>query len=357
MRINNKLKLAAFAFLNCLAGQSLADTSLKIYGQGHLSYDRVDDGINTHSLVASSSSRLGVTMVHPISDSLEVLFQIESGVDLTGEGTNDGNGPSNSNGQIFTKGRPSFVGLRGNMGTVLIGHMPALDEWANDYNHFADQVGDLGNLWEASGIPGRLDDVIYYKTPDLAGATVAVTYAPDQSANDDDILIVNAEMGWDNFYLTTAYTQIGQGTVSNDDHTGLAVLLSYNVGGASIGVGYQSEQDIQGIAGNDRDSYTIGASYPIGKKGKIKAQYAISESDTADSDAEQFAIGYDYSLDANNVIYIAVAFMDNDNNVAFSVNGKGHGDKITPQVGEDMTAVSIGIVSKFDASLDKLLKL
>lgn len=83
-----------------------------------------------------------------------MIFQYETGVVLTAQGFNDVDGDTNSEGQILTNGLENHVGLRGDFGKILIGYIPAHNQWANDYNLFADQVGDLGNLWEGSGVAG-----------------------------------------------------------------------------------------------------------------------------------------------------------------------------------------------------------
>lgn len=355
--LNNSKFTVLISLLHLLSlSAAHGQTTLNLYGQGHLSFDNVDDGTDTTTHIASSSSRFGVTGNYAISDSLKVIFQYESGVDLTGEGENDGNGDAVSGGQIFTKTRPSYLGLEGTFGKVLLGHWNALDQWANDHNLFADQIGDLGNLWEGSGIPGRLDDVIFYETPDLNGFNVGVTFRPDEEAEDDSILIVKSNYTLKNLKLGFAYTNIQQGIQVSDDHVGIAFVGGYYAEGYSVSAGYQTEQAIGGVSGNDRDSYVFGGSLNVGKSGKIKGQYAVSNSDNVDADATQIAIGYDYTLDENNTVYIAYARMENDANINFSVNGKGHGDKIIPAIGNDMNAISVGIVSKFDVSLDSLFR-
>lgn len=321
---------------------------VNIYGLGHLSADNVNDDLTSSVYVTSNSSRLGFNGEFTLDDNLNVIFQYESGVDLTGQGGNDGNGGAQSSGQLFTKTRPSYIGLEGEFGKALIGHMPFLDEWVNDYNLFADQVGDLGNLWEASGIPGRSDNVMHYKSPDYSGINVTASYVPEEGVNDADYYLVKGNYTNDNLKLGLAYTNIGKTGLANEEQTGYALTLGYYGDAYSVGGGFQQENQINGIKNNDRTSFTLGASLNIGKKGKLKFQVANSTSDIDQSDATQFAVGYDHQLAQNTVIYIAYALMDNDDNVNFSINGKGHGDKVIPLLGEDPSALSIGIIYHFD---------
>ncbi|EQD48234.1 outer membrane porin protein precursor, partial [mine drainage metagenome] len=81
---------------------------LSIYGVGDLSYDNINNGAQTSDYIHSNSSRLGFKGSHDLGNGLSVIFQYDSGVDLTGNGTGDGNGGTYSNGQIFTRARDSF---------------------------------------------------------------------------------------------------------------------------------------------------------------------------------------------------------------------------------------------------------
>lgn len=334
--------------IHLLSCTQLLANELNIYGLGHLSADNIDDGITSSVYVASNSSRLGVNGEYEIDNNLHVIFQYETGVDLTGQGENDGNGGASSSGQIFTTGRPSFIGLEGDFGKALMGHMPFLDQWANDYNLFADQVGDLGNLWEASGIPGRSDNVMYYKTPDIEGFNLGISYVPEEGVNNADYYLVKGNYKNNRLKLGVSYTNIGKTGLTNTEQTAYALTIGYYLDRFSVGGGYQHDNDIEGIAGNDRSSINIGASMNISSKGKFKVQFSNSISDNDYSDATQFAIGYDVNLTQNTVIYIAYAKMKNDPNVNFSVNGKGHGDKVVPLLGNDPTALSLGIIYHFD---------
>ena len=93
--------------LSLLVNQAMA-TDFSIYGLGHVSLDYVDAGITSSVYTASISSRLGFKGRHALESNLTVIFQFETGVDLTAQGGNDGNGGAQSSGQIFTKGRPVF---------------------------------------------------------------------------------------------------------------------------------------------------------------------------------------------------------------------------------------------------------
>lgn len=334
------LQFSSFAF-----GQDF-----RLYGLGHLSLDHVNDGQQRNFQTASNSSRIGVSGSFELNSDLTVIFQLESGVDLTGQGVNDGNGPADTEGQIFTRGRPSYVGLRGRFGTILAGHTDALDQWANHLNPFADSIGDLGNLWGGTGIPGRVDNAIQYSSPYLHGFNVVTTYVPREDGQESDRLFVKANYDIDDWNIAFAHSSIGVAP-GLSKHQAQAMMFSYDFGKFRLGGSTQLESNVGGIRGSERKSYSLVATVRTGPNSLIRTQIATSQGDVQASDAVQFAIAYDYKLNADTTIYAAFASMQNDRQAQFSVNGKGHGDAITPALGDDPSAFSLGIVYRFELGL------
>lgn len=327
---------------------------LSLYGVGHLSADSIDTGPDSSGYIHSNSSRLGIKGSHDVGKGVSVLFQYESGVDLTGNGTGDGNGGANSNGQIFTRARDSYVGVKGGFGTVLFGRLGALNQWLYDYNLFGDQVGDLGNLWGGDGLPGRADHAAWYRTPSFGGATLALTYVPEQGTNDADAFIGKAEYANGGIKLGGAYANFGNGTGSSDTRVA-AITASYDAGAFSVGGGWQRETSIGGVSNADRDKYTLGASVKTGGGGTVKAQYtkAGDMDNTSNTSADQWAVGYDHAWDKNTTLYIAYAKTNNDGGVSYTSYNYGHGDHGVPALasGSSPAAISFGVVYKFDLGL------
>jgi len=336
----------------CLGAGNASALGLNIYGVGHLSLDSNDDGSTSQLYIASNSSRLGFKGNHDLANDMKIIFQYESGVDLTGRGTNDGNGPGTSN-NLFTTARDSFVGLSDGFGTVMSGRLGVLNQWLYDFNLFADQVGDLGNIWGGTGLPGRANGMLAYATPEFGkGFDGLLAYIPENGVEDGDSLLVKLNYKTGDLKLGVGYTSVGQGT-GNPEHTAAAITVSYGMKKLTLGGGYQTESDMGGTSGNDRNSYTIGASYGVGNSGTVKAQYTTSDADATDADATQIAVGYDHELDKAATVYIAYASTDNDPNASFTANNYGHGQAVTPLAGNDPLSISIGVVYKFDVGLAK----
>lgn len=352
---NSSLLATAVAATLCLGIGNAAALEVSLYGVGHVSGDSNNDGNDTQGYIASNSSRLGLKGSQVLSDHLNALFQFESGVDLTGRGTNDGNGSGSEN-NLFTTARDSFVGLGGdNWGKVIGGRLGILNQWLYDYNLFADQVGDLGNIWGGTGLPGRESGVIAYGTPNWGGFDGMVTYEPESGTEDGDTTVVKLNFGTGGFKVGGAYSSVGLGNdpVLKDSRTVGAITGSYSADNFSVGGGWQSESDMGGVPGNDRDSYTVGGSYSFGKN-TIKAQYTDSSSDvSSDFDASQIGVGWDYSLFKSTTVYVAYSKTDNNSLANFTANNYGHGQAVTPAPGEDPSSFSIGVVYKFDVGLVK----
>jgi predicted porin len=357
--IHKNCKAAAFALAAC-AGTAIsvpaAALDLSIYGVGHLSGDKIDTGTSSSSYLHSNSSRLGFKGSHDLGNGLSILAQYESGVDLTGNGTGDGNGGANSNGQIFTRARDSFVGVRGGFGTVQLGRLPALNQWVYDYNLFADQVGDLGNIWGGGSLPGRADHAAYYRTPDFGGFGLGLTYVPTQGGTNTSAYIAKGDYAKGGLKLGVAYGNFNDGgAVGAADNKAAAVTASYDFGAFNLGGGWQRETGIGNVSGADRNNYTLGAAVKAGSNGTVKAQYARAGDlgSTPSSSAKQWALGYDHAWDKNTTLYVAYAKTQNDANAKYTSYDYGHGDQGVPDLvaGNSPRVISVGVVYKFDLGI------
>uniref|UniRef100_E6QQ82 Porin, Gram-negative type n=1 Tax=mine drainage metagenome TaxID=410659 RepID=E6QQ82_9ZZZZ len=357
---------------------------LSVYGVGHMSVDNIDTGAQTSTYIHSNSSRLGFRGDQDLSNGLTAFFQFESGVDLTGNGGDDGNGglisqnQSGPMGGIFTEARDSYVGVKGDFGSVEMGRLPGLNQWVYDYNLFADQVGDLGNVWDVDGLPGRVNGAALYRTPDFNGFTLGLSYVPSQNtafnnytggftsdalSNIGNSYIAKADYVNGGLKLGGAYADFGGAGIAPDNVVG-AITGSYDFGAFNVGGGWQQETGVSGgipgISG-DRNSYTLGAAAKAGSNGTVKIQYAGSGnvSGTSNTSGQQWAAGYDYAWDKNTILYVAYAQTNNGSATAsFNAYGFGHGNYGVPTsgtgftpLGGDTSVISVGFIYKFDANL------
>ena len=328
---------------------------LNLYGVGHLSFDEMDTGASSSTYVHSNSSRLGIKGDQDLNDFLSVYIQYESGVDLTVHGTGDGNGGATSAGQIFTRARDSFLGLKSSYGSIQFGRVGGLNQWLYDYNLFADQVGDLGNAFGGDGAPGRLDNSVMYISPTVSGIRFTLTYVPDEGTRDQHDFVAKADYVVSGLKVGAGYAKFGSGIVGIPSLQMYAATASYTLDLFNVGGAYQHEKNVGGISAADRDQATFGAAVQLGTNLTVKAQYTWSGavSGAPGSTTRQLAAGLDYNLASTTAIYFAYAHTSNAALTAFSPFDYGHGDQGVPPLLDGKTAVAytIGLIYKFDVSI------
>lgn len=357
---NALLHIGAIGLLSAgLSWHACRAADLNLYGVGHLSFDAIDTGASSSSYVHSNSTRLGIKGDQDLDYGLSIYVQYESGADLTAHGTGDGNGGATSAGQVFTRARDSFLGVKSSYGSLQFGRVGGMNQWLYDYDLFADQVGDLGNVWGGDGLPGRVDDAVEYISPTLNGLQVALTYVPDEGGHNQHDEIVKADYVLGGLKVGAGYAKFGGGNVGVPSLEAAAATASYEAGIFSVGGEYQHEKNVGGSSGANRGQLTIGGSVKLGTSMIVKAQYTWSGalSGVSQSGARQIAAGLDYNLGSSTIVYVAYAHMSNSARNAYSSFDYGHGDQGTPAIlaGNSPAAYSLGLIYKFDVSLMRVL--
>ncbi|WP_029406577.1 porin [Thiomicrorhabdus sp. Milos-T2] len=354
--MNKQFKLGSISLGIMLAsGMVMADTT--VYGVGHISYDSVDDGTNSTTGLASNSSRLGFKGSNEVADGIKAIYQFETGVDVSGRSGADGNGGGKRDGQLFTNARDSFVGLSGAFGTIMGGRLGVENQWLYDANLFGDQVGDLGNFWGMqSGIPGRADGVIAYASPDFGSVDFILAYKGEEGTKNSAASVAKVNFKVADLKVGLGYAGIGKGNYTTPaglkDSTATAITASYAFDKVNLVAGYQSVSNLNGTTA-DQTSWTAGTSFAANDKMTVKAQYMALNNDGVNTDATGYAIGLDYGISKNTTAYVAYASTSNDAAAQVQANSWGHGDSFgsTIAAGKDPSALSVGVVYKFDAKV------
>jgi len=359
--------------MSLVAATTLMASNVDIYGVAHMSVDNIDNGKTSTVKVASNSSRLGFKASHDVNDGLTIFVQYESGVDLSGQGYDDGNGgQSTSKGILFTETRESFIGVKTKGGTLKAGVLPVNDSWMYDYNLFGDQVGDLGNIWgRSSTFINRASGSISYAIPDLLeGFDATFTYLTDQSdeyktakpvaygmaaiGDGKEITGYVAKLNYkiDKFKFGFGYFNIS-GDYYSKDGEDMTFTTSYTTDDFSIGGGYLRSEHGQGVY-ITHHSYTIGGSYTLNEY-TFKTQFSTIDDEAANQDAEMIVVGIDYAFVKDAKVYVAYAQTNNDNAASYLANNYGHGKSAygNPEAGEDPKIFSVGLIYSFGASIYK----
>ncbi|MBI5437345.1 MAG: porin [Nitrosomonadales bacterium] len=380
-------KLIAIAIAAVLApAAAMADTgNINVYGRLNASLvSQIGVQGQTNGVaVNTNSSRFGVKGTEDLGDGWKAIFQIETNVNLTGTGRG-GNGnnvaspaatanpAANSTGAFGGQIRDTWLGLSTPLGTIQAGRLPMENHWVYDTNLFADQIGDLGAFNSMTG-NGRANGEILYTTPNMAGFTANVQFYPTSSVNPSIVTGVtpgptagtSASWGMELNYkfldaVVVNFNYLNRNTISANsalyDAEYKPVVLSaiWNFSSAGL-VNAQYLRDKRNTASAagvgqqvERTIWNIGGKYNIMPNGTLKAQYSRANDVTGDvaagtavngltknanTGANMFVFGFDYSLSKRTMVQMAYAKTKNDTNAAYGITGAGvNNQQLAPTV-------------------------
>lgn len=324
-----KKSLIVLTAFGTLTGTAAAQTSLTIYGV-------VDAGIvaerggatgNTTKLTSGvqSGSRLGFKGMEDLGGGMYAKFVLESGFDLD-DGTMGQADADAPNGRLF--GRQAFVGLGGQWGELTFGrqhtpHYIALEQT----DPFS--VGLAGDATNLVNTVQRMNNTVKYSTPEWSGFVGELAYGFGEVAGDNTAnRQVGAALGYANGPLLVklahhrAEDALGLDQARN---TLLAGRYDFGMAAASLGVNVT-----RGLGIVDNRDYMLGVSVPVGS-GSVLASFIRKDDRTgANSDADQWALGYTYALSKRTNFYTSFARISNDPGATYTVGNAseaGTGDK------------------------------
>lgn len=261
-------------------------------------YGRVDLNLTHFSgeswrMEQSSNSRLGLRGSEVLGGGLNAIFQLESRI-------NADNGTSET--PRFW-GRESWVGLRSsNWGTLRLGRtLSPSQRLASGYDpHGTDGIGSFGSSGLLLGHPSatfvRMDNGIYYETPNMKGFSVFGAIALDETPGATDERFHSVRLRYSAGPID-ASVAIGKLSVGNDVQS---VGLSYDLG--FMKPMFQHHTGKRG--GNKRGSWLLGVTAPIGS-GELRFAHSMQDDKRAVGgiDRTLTALGYDYRMSKRTVVY------------------------------------------------------
>jgi len=320
------------ALLSAFSAPAMAQQSsaVTVYGIADLGlvYENGGTSGSTTKLQSGvqSGSRLGFRGTEDLGNGLAAKFVLETGIAMDTGGFNQG-------GTAFA--RQAYAGLSGNFGSLTLGRQYSpLYLLIDDIDPFgtgmAGQATNLINADSASGAGGatRVNNAIKYTSPAFSGITGELLYGLGEvQGNNTALRQFGLSLGYGNGPLVVRVAHHQAEDAAGNDHSRQTMLgARYDFGPASVNAGYM---DNKGLGIESRD-YLIGATAPLGA-GKFMISYIRKDDRTAaDSDANQWALGYTYALSKRTNLYTAYAKIKNDNGATYTVgsatNG-GSGDK------------------------------
>lgn len=389
---------------------ALAQSNVTIYGRMNMGFDRYSAtgatagsaaDVEGRARVIDSSSRIGFRGVEDLGNGLKAVFQIESGFNADASAGAVGA----STGTLGT--RPTFVGLQGNWGRVLLGRQDVW--WGNGKmdvvyygkvpNGFINGLFGPGNGSAAVGLAAapaagggdartantfaRQDNVITYETPSFNGFTGKIQYLiPTGEAAPAGSSVKNT--GWavtgtyDNgpLYLQVDFmrnddTTFGSAAGAGWDGSGAANVNGNKVEAWKLGGRYMFPTNTEVMLywtqvkassalvsqSRDRDTWVATVSQFFGPH-NVALTYGrtgdVSGWNTgSDTGASHTGLGYFYSLSKRTTLQAWWTKIKNDRNAGYqfiAFNGSAAGStNATPTgaLGADPTSYGIGIAHNF----------
>lgn len=354
--------------------QAAAGDEFKVYGKLHMSLESLNDGDNTWAAVSNNGSRFGIKGTREMNPDLGLVWQFEQKINIAQKGAET----------LAT--RNSFLGLRGEWGTVLYGiHDTPYKTMGSKITFFRDEIGDYRQV--TLGWDRRLQDIIMYVSPDIRGMSSRLMYQVDQTGGQAEeaktLFSGSLDYRGKGLYAGIAYEALSDGFASDtwiDDSSGSDVVrtaygkgangircgLKYTVGALGVTALYQvlndynqskfavNDNDPGVVVANDLQARTFGgeARYLFDPRMAVKVAYYAADPDTDidDDGYELFAFGVDHLYAKDLWFYLQYAVMLNGDATSATLGCKcdGHGKIVTPAAAGDSPAgVSLGIAKKF----------
>ncbi|MDP5148293.1 porin [Shewanella sp. ULN5] len=328
----NKMNILTAAMIATgifVSPQLMADDLAKVYGRIDYSITNSDSGSATHNgksgtVLENNWSRLGVKGSSQLTESTNVFYQIEVGV----------NGGSQDKGSNPFSARPTFIGVKHNsLGQLAAGRMDPVFKMAKGT---ADAM-DMYSMKHDRLFAGdkRWGDSVEYKTAKWKklqfGASYIMEdnyYSAEDLRRDNGNYQVAVTYGdkhfkSSNLYLAGAYTD------GVEDIKGLRAVAQYKVGNLMLGTIYQASELVNPYKKNweqrDGSGFILSTKYQIDKL-LLKAQYGQDDSGTGriankiyDQYGEsveeapkvtQWAIGVEYRLSKSTRLHSEIGQFD-----------------------------------------------
>lgn len=315
--------IGLFLVLTLCSGLSQASEPA-IFGKVNLSVASLDDTNGQSSAVSSHSSRIGIKGSLNTHTTLKIIYRFVWQVDITDEAN-----ASNNN----IKSREQYIGLKDLWGEIRAGRHDTPYKWTgkNNVEFFSDTFADWNNIIEKSHDRRADDSLLYYK--DSGQLKFGIMYAAGDDApepgeeNRGEIFSAAMNVKMANAELVLAYQDI--------DTVGSAAKIIFGYKFTQAKVGFVVES-IDNENDTKLTNTMISAKYLLNKTNEIRLSYGQAEAvSPAIKDPGMLALGYDYILNDDALIYILLA------------QGNDGGLKADADLDGDSTVIAAGIVAKF----------
>jgi len=345
---------AATASATVPAGKAVALSNtdgITIYGRLDVAVESNNDGDVKRTALHNYSSRLGFRGERKFNDSISGVMQIETGV-----------APDDNANSGTLASRNSFVGLKGQFGTVIGGKydMPfkslegggtVTQLWGNaDTPDVILNGKGTGRTIKDNifGLGTRQTNVLQYWSPKFSNVSIKLAYSPDEvngAAGTTKSTNLGASVEFDDgtWNVGIAMEKQSNKTAVGQDLSGTKATAGYKFDQGTVGVGYST---INNGAGKKTKNWVVTGSYNVGPT-ILKANYGqSSESATGANDSvKMFGLELDYPIDKFTTVYTYYTKITNGDKA--KARFEGPDTKYSPAAGKSPSAIGVGIRYNF----------
>jgi predicted porin len=239
------------------------------------------------------------------------------------------NGTAAQGGLLF--GRQAYVGLTSAAGALTLGrqYSPYYKVLRDVADPFC--IGLAGNAGNIMVTNTRVDNMVQYAMPQWRGLTAEVAVGMGEVAGSTERnRAYSAAAYYTQGKLVVAAAWFQRHNALATDQTRNALLTArYNFGPLEAAVGYA---DNHGLAGAHSDDVVVGAIVPLGAHRFLVSYVRHEDKTRANRDANQWALGYTYTLSKRTDLYAAYGHINNSNGATFKVGNateSGSGNRAT----------------------------
>lgn len=350
-----KKQLLAIAVLGALSNAAFAaDSAITLYGRLNVGFESFDNGAVKQFLVQDNTSFFGIKGEEKIDGGLTAVFQIENKVAMDNS-SDSGNFAS----------RNSYVGLKGDFGTVLMGRydtpFKALKKNIDIIDGAGEQVEALIHQDQSSKVNfhTRQDNILHYATPNMSGFVAKVSFAPGEAktaTSDPQRWSFSGEYTEGPLNIGAAYEirrddVAATATTPNLKANAWRVTGSYVLDDTTIGLGYSKiERDsIAPAAKLSRPAWTIALQQKLGAT-TLKLAYADAKEDrsNAQNGASMWSLEGDYALSKRTSAYAIYSAINNEANGNYGFKNQNSANGSAPAaVGKDISVIGVGVRHNF----------
>lgn len=396
------LRKSAIAIALAVASMSAAqaqtkDSSVTLYGTLDATVESASatganvpaSDVTTRTRVNSNSSFIGFRGVEDLGSGLKAKFQFETAIGVDGNASTIASpaGPSNTRLNTIGVTRDTYLGLQSeSLGEFRIGYNTTPYRSLGlrmDFNPSSTGVGSnlgmtgrLGGNGNNPGFDDRLQNSVVYQSPSMSGLTVGLAYGANESKrlsgkSSNNTYGFGAGYTAGGLYLGYAYERrndallttvggLGSPTADVDGSSrGQRLGATYDFKIAKIGATYDRSSintstvaTFSGPLGElDRNAYGVMASIPMGR-GELVSEYTRAQHATlngvgvADSSANMFSVGYNYSLSKRTTLKAVYSQINNGAGASYDFFPQG-GATIGAAAGSNPRAVALGLRHSF----------